>query len=134
MTERRTTPGYYVAVVILAGLVVAAIVLVVAMVLRPGVPGASVLAVTDRAPIACVRDKANTTCFETQVTNNGGSDSMFRCEVRSTGDGQASFASGSTSTEILLGVDQSVDLHSEVVSAGGVDPIAPSVTCEPTST
>jgi hypothetical protein len=68
------------------------------------------------------------------VTNNGGSDSMFRCEVRSTSDGQASFASGSTSTEILLGVDQSVDLHSEVVSAGGVDPIAPSVTCEPTST
>jgi hypothetical protein len=133
MSSKHSTPGYYIAVLILAVLLLGAVVLVIAMIARPGVPGASVLAVTDRVPVACAGQKQNATCFETQVTNNGGTTSTFRCEVRPTDDAQATFIEGATTTQILLGADQSVHLDSMVVSTTDATPSAPSVSCEPVS-
>ena len=130
MSAKRTSPGYYVAVVLLGALLIAAVALVVAMVARPGSPGASVLAVTDQIPITCQTKEKGTTCFETQVTNNGSSKSTFHCEVRSTGDAVASLVGGSTTTDILLDVDQSVHLDSQVVTSDGSEGTAPTVTCE----
>ena len=131
MDSKRTSPGYYIAVVILGALLIAAVAFVVAMIARPSSPGASVLAVTDRAPVDCQPGGRATTCFTTQVTNNGTVKGTFHCEVTSTDDSAANFESGLPTTTILLDPDQSVDLRS-IVSSG--DANAPSVSCVPLST
>lgn len=133
MSSKRSTPGHYIAVTILGGLLLAAIALVVAMIARPGAPGASVLAVTDRVPIRCQTEKQGTTCFETQVTNNGSGKNTFRCEVRSTDGSEVSFVGGTTTTDILLDADQSVHLDSMVVASDSSSAIAPNVSCQPLS-
>jgi hypothetical protein len=131
MAARRTSPGYYVAVVLLGGLLLTAVVLIVAMITRPGEPDASVLAVTDRVAVTCTQPEHGTTCFDTQVTNNGSASSTFRCEVRPTGDAPATFVEGQTTTQILLGVDQSVHLQTMVAAPASSDPSPPAVACEP---
>ncbi len=131
MDPKRTSPGYYIAVVILGALLIAAVAFVIAMIARPSTPGASVLAVTDRAPVACQIEEKATTCFTTQVTNNGPVRSTFHCEASPTGDADANFESGLPVTTIVLDVDQSVDLRS-VVSSGHAN--APTVSCAPLST
>jgi hypothetical protein len=132
MSSKRSTPGYYIAVMLLGGLLIAGIALVVAMIARPSVPGASVLAVTDRTPIQCQTPKDGTTCFRTQVTNNGSTQSRFRCDVRPSSSSAVRFVSGTTTTEIQLGVDQSVDLDS-IVSSDRSSALAPIVSCQPSS-
>jgi hypothetical protein len=133
MSEKRTSPGYYLAVVVLGGLLLAAAFFVIAMIARPGTPGASVLAVTDRIPVDCSGEPTGTFCFETLVTNNGSDAGTFRCQVRATDESQATFVEGATSTQILLGVDQSVHLRSLVTVTGKTQPSPPSVTCESVS-
>jgi hypothetical protein len=131
MAGARTSFGYYVGVVILVALLLAGAALIVAMVARPGTPETSVLAVTDRTPVACPDHANDVTCFETQVTNNGEADTTVRCEIRSTDGSVATFVNGgATTTQLLLGVDQSVQVDS-VVEGDGARP--PSVSCEPVS-
>ncbi len=132
MDPKRTSPGYYIAVVILGALLIAAVAFVIAMIARPSTPGASVLAVTDRAPVACQVEKNGNTCFTTQVTNNGPVRSTFHCEVSPTGDADANFESGLPVTTIVLDVDQSVDLRS-IVASRTADASAPTVSCVPLS-
>jgi hypothetical protein len=131
MSERRTSPGYYVAVVLLGALLIAGVGLIVAMVARPGPPDASVLAVTDRSPIPCPDHQQRVTCFETQVTNNGQSRTGVFCEIRSTDGSQATFVSGATTTRIVLDTDQSVHLDSVVQVTGGAPGRPPLVSCDP---
>jgi hypothetical protein len=130
MAARRTSPGYYIAVVLLGGLLLTAVVLIVAMITRPGEPDTSVLAVTDRVAVQCTQPQNDTTCFDTQVTNNGSATSTFRCEVSPTGDAPATFVEGQTTTQILLGVDQSVHLQT-IVAAGRSNAAPPAVSCDP---
>jgi hypothetical protein len=132
MDSKRTGLGYYIAVVILGALLIAAVAFVVAMIARPSAPAASVLAVTDRAPVACLTEKQGSTCFTTQVTNNGAVKSTFHCEVSPTGDADASFEAGQPFTNLVLDVDQSVEVQS-VVAARPADATAPSVSCAPLS-
>jgi hypothetical protein len=132
MAARRTSPAYYVAVVLLGGLLLTAVVLIVAMITRPGAPDASVIAVTDRVAVDCTQQPQHTsTCFDTQVTNNGSASSTFQCEVRPTDSALATFVEGRTTTQILLGVDQSVHLQTIVATPPSSDPSPPAVTCEP---
>ncbi len=131
MDPKRTSPGYYIAVVILGALLIAAVAFVIAMIARPSTPGATVRAVTDRAPVACQIEEKATTCFTTQVTNNGTVKGTFHCEVISTDDAEANFEAGLPTTTILLDADQSVDLRS-VVSSGHAN--APTVSSAPLST
>ena len=132
MDSKRTSPGYYIAVVILGALLIAAVAFVVAMIARPSTPGASVLAVTDRAPAACQPEKPGNTCFTTQVTNNGAVKGTFHCEVSPTGDADANFEGGQPVMNLVLDVDQSVDLKS-VVATRAADASTPSVSCVPLS-
>lgn len=136
MAARRTSPGYYIAVVLLGGLLLTAVVLIVAMITRPGEPDTSVLAVTDRVAVQCTQPdpqaQSDTTCFDTQVTNNGSATSTFRCEVSPTGDAPATFVEGQTTTQILLGVDQSVHLQT-IVAAARSNATPPAVSCDPVS-
>jgi hypothetical protein len=134
MTMRRWTFGYYFAAALLAVLLVGAVVLIVAMVMRPGPPPASVLAVTDKAPVPCPDHQKRVTCFETQVTNNGSTTTGVRCQIVSADGSQATFVSGSTTTQILLDVDQSVHLDSIVVTADDTRGDPPTVTCDPAQT
>jgi hypothetical protein len=130
MAQRRSHVGYYIGVVILAALLVGGIALVVAMITRPGDVGASVIAVTDRLPVACNTQDGATTCFETLVTNNGTADGTVECSIESSDAGEATFVDGNTTTQIVLGVDQSVHLRS-IVTGAGDKPTAPSVSCRP---
>jgi hypothetical protein len=133
MAERRSSVGYYVAVVLLAGLLVGGLGLVIAMVARSGPPGASVLAVTDRSPVPCPDHQDHTTCFETQVTNNGETLTGVRCQIRSSDTAQATFVSGTTTTQIVLDTDQSVHLDSIVETTCDAAAHPPVVSCEPAS-
>ena len=130
-TERRSHIGSYIAFVVLAGLLIAGVVLVVAMIARPGTSDASVLAVTDRSSVPCPNHPSNGTCFETQVTNNGGTRTGALCEIRSSDGSQATFVTGATSTQIVLDVDQSVHLDSIVENMGVGAAHPPVVSCEP---
>jgi hypothetical protein len=132
MDSKRTSPGYYIAVVILGALLIAAVAFVVAMIARPSTPESSVLAVTDRVPVTCEPEKQGNTCFTTQVTNNGTVTDTFQCEVSSTDGSQVNFEAGSPIMSIPLNPDESVDLRS-VVSADRKDAQAPSVSCVPLS-
>jgi hypothetical protein len=131
MATRRPTIGYYAAAAVLGVLLVGAVVLLVAMLMRPGAPPASVLTVTDRAPVPCPDHQKRSTCFETQVTNNGSARTGVRCEIRSTDASQATFVSGATTTQIVLDVDQSVHLDSIVVTPDDTAGDPPAVSCQP---
>jgi hypothetical protein len=132
MTQRRSSVGYYVAAVILGALLIAGIALVIAMVARPGTPGASVLAVTDRSPVPCPDHQQAATCFETQVTNNGAVRTAVRCDIRSSDVSEATFVGGATTTQIMLDTDQSVHLDSVVQKTADSAAHPPVVSCEPT--
>jgi hypothetical protein len=131
MTADRSMFGYYIGVVILGVLVVGAVVLVGAMIARPGPPPASVLTVTDRAPVPCPDHQKRATCFETQVTNNGSARTSVRCQIHSTDGAQATFFSTATTTQILLDTDQSVHLDSIVVTSDDTAANPPVVDCQP---
>jgi hypothetical protein len=126
---RRTGIGYYLAAAFLVVLLLAAVGFVVAMVTRPGVEPAQVVVVTDQAPVACPVSQKGTTCFDTQVTNTGGSSGSFVCRLDAAGDTGATFADGATSKVLTVGPDESVHVVSAVTAPGTNPPTAPRVLC-----
>jgi hypothetical protein len=127
--SRRTGVGYFVAAGLLIVLLIAAVGLIVAMLTRPGVEPPQVIVVTDRASVPCPIDHKGTTCYETQITNTGGSAGTFACQMDAAGDTQATFAEGTTSKQVTIGPDESVHVVS-AVTAPGVNPAAaPRVLC-----
>ena len=130
MTDgRRTGIGYYAAAALLIVLVLGAVGFVVAMLLRPGVEPPNAIVVTDQAPVACPIDQKGTTCYDTQVTNNGGSDGTFSCRLLPAGDTQVAFADGASVKQVTVGPDESVHLTSAVTAPGSSSAAAPRVLC-----
>jgi hypothetical protein len=126
---RRTGFGYYLAATVLIVLVLAAIGFVVAMILRPGVAPPQVLVVTDQAPIACPVAQKGTTCYDTQVTNSGGSEGTFSCRLVPQGDTQATFEDGALIKQVTIGPNQGVHVVSAVTAPGTSPVSAPRVSC-----
>jgi hypothetical protein len=130
MTEaRKTGAGYYVAAMLLIALLVAAVALVAAMMLRPGAEPANAIVVTDRAPVPCPTAQKDTTCFESQVTNTGGSDGLFTCHPDASGDTTVTFADGTSFKQISVGPDESVHVTSAVTANGTTPASAPRMLC-----
>lgn len=129
MAERRTGIGYYIAAALLVVLVLAAVGFFVAMLVRPGVEPAQAIVVTDQAPVACPVSQKGTTCYDTQVSNTGGSSGTFVCRLVAAGDTGATFADGATSKEVTVGPDESVHLVSAVTAPGTSPASAPRVLC-----
>jgi hypothetical protein len=131
--DRRTGAGYYIAAAALVVLLVAAVTFVVAMVLRPSVAPPEAVVVTDRAPVACPIDHKDTTCFDTTVTNSGGSEGTFSCRLDATGDTEATFTDGMTIKQVTVGPNESVHVVSTVTAPGVSPAAAPRVLCTDTT-
>ena len=71
------------------------------------------------------------TCFETQVTNNGGVRTDVQCTIGSIDGSQATFVGGATTTQIQLDADQSVHLDSILAEIDGTRARPPVVSCDP---
>jgi hypothetical protein len=126
---RHTGAGYYVAATVLIVLLLAAIGFIVGMVLRPSVAPPEALVVTDRASVACPIDHKNTTCYDTQITNSGGSEGTFTCRLDAAGDTEATFADGLLIKQVIVGPSQSVHLVAAVTAPGVSPASAPRVLC-----
>jgi hypothetical protein len=131
-TERSTGP--YVAIAVLVALLVTAVGLVVAMWMRPTVVPPSAVVATDRVPIACATHERDTTCFDSQVANQGSESSGFSCQVIAYGDTAATFADGAPTNELTLGPNESAHIGTIVTAHGDVEPVAPRVQCAPVHT
>jgi hypothetical protein len=130
MASERS-PGPYVAIAVLVALLVAAIGFVVAMVMRPNVVPATALVATDRVPITCASTQKDTTCFDTQISNQGTLASGFTCQVVAYGDTAATFADGAPTYELTLGPSESAHIGTIVTAHGDVEAVAPRVQCAP---
>jgi hypothetical protein len=130
MNERRRTGlGYYVAAAALVVLVVGAVGFVVAMIMRPSIEPPMALVVTDQAPVPCQTPEKGTTCFDTQVTNSGGSEGTFSCRVDAQGGTQATFDDDSQIKQVTVGPNESVHVVSAVTAPGVSAATAPRVLC-----
>ena len=125
------SPAPYIAITVLVALIVTAIGLVVVMWMRPSVTPATALVATDRAPIDCTAPSHDTTCFDTQITNQGSQPSGFSCRVTAFGDTAATFGDGSPAYTITLGATESVHVATIVTVTGDVEAVAPRVSCVP---
>lgn len=131
-TERSAGP--YIAIAVLVVLLVTAVGFVVAMWMRPTVVPASAVVATDRVPIACKTHERDTTCFDTQVANQGSEPSGFSCQVIAYGDTAATFSDGAPTNELTLGPNESAHIGTIVTVHGDVEPVAPRVQCAPVQT
>jgi hypothetical protein len=127
--ERRTGTGYYVAAALLIVLLLTAIWLIVAMVMRPSIAPPEVIVITDRAAVSCPTAQKGSECYDTQVTNTGGSVGTFACRVDGTGDTQATFSDGLTVKQVTVGPNESVHVVSTVTAPGVSPTAAPHVLC-----
>src|SRR5262245_35688538 len=127
--SRRAGFGYYVAAAVLIVLLLAAVWFIVAMIGRPGVEPPQVLVVTDQSSVPCPITQKGTTCFDTQVTNSGGSAGTFSCRVEGQGDTQATFADGTEIKQLTIGPEESVHVVSAVTAPGVSSASAPRVLC-----
>ena len=131
-TERSAGP--YIAIAVLVALLVTAVGFVVAMWMRPTVVPASAVVATDRVPIACTTNERDTTCFDTQIANQGTEASGFSCQVIAYGDTAATFSDGAPTNELTLGPNESAHIGTIVTAHGDVEPVAPRVQCAPVQT
>ena len=128
MSTRRTSPGYYAAVGILALLLIAAMGFVVAMALRPSPAPATASVSTTRTAVDCPAGTGRATCFETVVTNTGGEQGTFTCRVVALEGQTATFTDGSTAL-VPLDPDQNQALITAVTVKGKDEAQAPQVLC-----
>jgi hypothetical protein len=125
------SPAPYVAIALLVALLVTAVGFVVAMWMRPTVTPATALVATDRSAIPCADPKRDTTCFDTQVVNQGSESSGFSCSVIAFGDTSATFADGAPTYELTLGSNEAAHVATIVTAHGKVEAVAPRVQCTP---
>ena len=85
-------------------------------------------------PIACTTHERDTTCFDTQIANQGSEPSGFSCQVIAYGDTAATFSDGAPTTELTLGPNESAHVGTIVTAHGDVEPVAPRVQCAPVQT
>ncbi len=123
--------GPYVAIAVLVVLLLAAIAFVVAMVMRPSVVPTTALVATDRVPVTCTSPQKDTTCFDSQISNQGTLASGFSCQVVAYGDTAATFADGAPTYELTLGPSESAHIGTVVTTHGDVEAVAPRVQCAP---
>jgi hypothetical protein len=133
MASERSA-GPYIAIAVLVALLVTAVGLVVAMWMRPTVVPASAVVATDRVPIPCATHERDTTCFDTQIANQGSEPSGFSCQVIAYGDTAATFSDGAPTNELTLGPNESAHIGTIVTTHGDVEPVAPRVQCAPVQT
>ena len=124
----------YISIAVLAVLLVTAVGFVVALWMRPTVTPATALVATDRVPTTCTAPKRDTTCFDTQITNQGSEASGFSCRVTAYGDTAATFGDGAPTYELTLGPSESLHVATIVTVTAGVDAVAPRVSCVPMQT
>jgi hypothetical protein len=130
MASERSA-GPYIAIAVLVALLVTAIGFVVALWMRPTVEPASALVATNRVPISCTSPKRDTTCFDTQIVNQGSEPSGFSCQVIAYGDTAATFEDGAPTNELTLGSKETGHIGTIVTAHGDVEPVAPRVQCAP---
>jgi len=94
----------------------------------------SIAARTNRVPIPCTSPERDTTCFDTQITNQGSEPSGFSCQVIAFGDTAATFADGAPTNELTLGSKETAHIGTIVTVHGDVEPVAPRVQCAPVET
>ncbi len=126
----RSVASTYIATIALVILALTGIGLVASMALRPGVPEAAATVTTGRIAISCPTDRKDTSCFLSRVSNTGGADSSFTCNVTPFGDTTAVFADGSSSVQVQIVAGGSMDIISAVTaSTTGGSPAPPTVQC-----
>ena len=130
MASERSA-GPYIAIAVLVALLVTAVGFVVAMWMRPTVVPASAVVATDRVPIPCATHERDTTCFDTQIANQGSEPSGFSCQVVAYGDTAATFSDGAPTNELTLGPNESAHIGTIVTVHGDIEPVAPRVQCAP---
>jgi len=134
MVTRRSNAAPYIAIAVLVALLLSAGGFVVAMVMRPTVTPASAMVATDRVPIECAEPQRDTTCFDTQVTNQGSESSGFSCRLSAYGDTSATFADGAPTYELTLGPSEAAHITAVVTAHGNVEAVAPRMACMPVQT
>jgi hypothetical protein len=130
MTDRQHTgAAYYLTAGLLIFLLVGGVALVVSMVRRPEPAPAKALVATGPEPVTCLTKTEGVTCFESDVSNTGGSSGEFTCTVDA-GDANATFDdSGSGITEVSVAPGGSVPLYSLVENPKKSDAPVPTVRC-----
>lgn len=127
--QHRTGVGYYVAAALLIALLVTAVGLVVAMAMRPAAAPPQAVVATGRAAIDCEVPSQGVTCFDTLVTNTGGSDGIVACGLDPAEGTDATFATGGTTQRFPLGSSESVHLVTQVTTTGASSAAAPHMLC-----
>jgi hypothetical protein len=130
MTDRQHTgAAYYLTAAVLVFLLVGGVTLVVAMVRRPEPAPAKPLVATGPEPVTCPTKTEGVTCFESDVSNTGGSTGDFTCTVDA-GDANAIFDdSGSGFTQVSIAAGASVPLYTVVENPKKGDAPVPDVRC-----
>lgn len=136
MVTPRSTAGPFIAITVLAALLLAAGAFVVALVLRPtaATTAASATVVTARVATPCASPKHDTACFDSTITNAGTEASAFACRVTASGETAAAFADGSPNVELNLGPGGAAHVSAVVTVRGNTEAVAPSVSCTPVQT
>jgi hypothetical protein len=101
---RRTAPTYYVLVVVLVTLLLAAVGFIVAMAMRPEVRPAAFARAATRE-VGCSEPAAEGTkeaCYEASVQNTGTESGTFNCRVMASGEVTTAFTNGSDSIRVDL--------------------------------
>jgi len=131
--SQRTTIGFEVAVVVLAGLLITALALIVSMAVRPSQHEAIAEISTNQQPSRCHEHNGDSVCFNTTVRNVGTVESTFLCEVSAADASQATFPpGGSSNTEVFLQPANTVTVQSIVTPAvAGAVTSPPNVACSP---
>jgi hypothetical protein len=125
---RHTGAAYYLTAGVLIFLLVGGIALVMAMVMRPEAAPPSALVSTNPKPVDCPTKTEGVTCFESDVTNTGGSTGDFTCTVDA-GEVDATFPEGGGFTEVTIAAGASVPLTSIVENPKKGRAPVPSVRC-----
>jgi hypothetical protein len=130
MTDRQHTgAAYYLTAGVLIFLLVGGVALIVAMVMRPEPAPAKALVATRPDPVTCPTKTEGVTCFESDVSNTGGSAGDFTCTVDA-GDANATFDdSGSGFTQVSIAAGASAPLYSLVENPEKGDAPVPDVRC-----
>ena len=127
--QRATSTGYYIAAAALIVLLIGAIGLIVAMAVRPSPSPPQATVVTTRDPIDCDVPSKNVTCFDSLVTNTGGSDGDVSCRLDTSGGADATFASGGTAQRFPLGAAESTHVVTTVTTSDSATAQTPRVIC-----
>jgi len=128
------SPAPYIAIAVLVALLVTAVGFVVALWMRPTVTPATALVATDRTAVPCADPKRDTTCFDTQIVNQGSESSGFSCSVIAFGNTAATFVGGTPTYELTLGSKEAAHVATIVTARGKVAAVAPRVQCAPVQT